>query len=367
MEFLYTIDPSAEEPIMLLDAEIGYNEETGTGIPADKFCRELMFLDTIGKSKINIWVNSPGGSVVDGMQIFNTILKTKTKVDTHNVGMAASIAAPIFLAGRNRYMMDNAVLMVHPVSGGDEVSRQVFEKCVNTMISSRGFLTSEVVKGLMDATTWMDAIECESLGLCIRESSSDFNKVRTKPDLSNVLTAHNHYKQITNSAINEKLNNKKSQMKKVYNKLNLVDGTNEDGIVMAIDKIEAENRAGNQKIKDLENELANKKAEYDKLDNELNAMKAKAKADEEARVGNEAKVEIENAVKVGKIKNEAPVIEMWTKNYLANPAGTKAILESMVINKKGADLGTHTNTGNDSELTAVASKKMVELQNKFNL
>lgn len=364
MEFLYTIDPSADEPIMLLDAEIGFNPETNEGIPADKFCRELMFLDTIGKSKINIWINSPGGSVTDGMQIFNTILKTKTKIDTHNVGMAASIAAPIFLAGRNRYMMDNSVLMVHPVSGGDEDSRQVFEKCVNTMISSRAFLTPEVVKGLMDATTWMDASECEALGLCTKESSADFNKQRSKPDLTNVSMAHNAYKLITNSAI-EKFKNKPILMKKVYNKLNLTEGSTEDVIVAAIEKLEVENRAGNKKVEDLEKDLANKKAEYDKLANELNEMKNAAKKAEEDRVGNEAKVTIENAVKIGKIKNEAPVIEMWVKNFVSNPEGTKAILESMTVSKTAPKF-TGSTEENDAALTNVIAKEMAGLRNKFN-
>lgn len=184
MEFAYTIDPESSRPKMCLFGDIG-KDESGEGIDVDAFCRELMFLDSAEPKKevIDIWINSGGGSVVLGMQLFNTILKTKTKVDTHNVGMAASIAGPIFLAGRNRYMMDNAVFMMHPVSGGDEKSREVFESSVNTMLASRSFLTPEKISKMMADTTWLDAYECESVyGLCEVEYANGKNNPRKRPD-----------------------------------------------------------------------------------------------------------------------------------------------------------------------------------------
>jgi uncharacterized protein YdiU (UPF0061 family) len=171
------------------------------------------------------------------------------------------------------------------------------------------------------------------------------------------------YKNITNKLIEAK---KIPQMKKVYNKLNLIEGSNEDAIVAAIDKLDVENKAGNKKIQDLENELANKKADYDKLANELNEMKAKAKADEEARVGNKSKEIISNAVKIGKIKNDAKVIEMWENNYKTNPTGTEEMLESMGITKKSADI-SQDKIANEGELTNVVAKEMATLRNKFNL
>ena len=376
MDFRYTVDPNAAEPIMLLDSHIGLDAEDGEGIMADQFCRELLLLDTMNKSKINVWINSPGGSVVDGMQIFNTILKTRTKVDTHNVGMAASIAAPIFLAGRNRYMMDNAVMMVHPVSGGDEDSRKVFEGCVNSMISSRSFLTPQTVQGMMTATTWLDAVQCEAMGLCTKEASNDFNKQRSKPDLSNVSNAYKAYKQIVNSAIsNLKTTNKMSDLKLINNKLEINEDAAPSATVKAIDALV--NKANEAEIKEAkvkadlietENKLTALKADYDKIVAENNASKEAELTAKLEAAELEAKVTIENAVKVGKIANKAEVIEMWSNSFKISPENTKAMLEAIPLNKKGASLPETTNTvANESALTMVAAMEMAEIKNKLKL
>lgn len=375
MEFRHTVDPNSDQPIMLLDDEIGYDPETGRGIPADQFCRELLFLDTLGKSKINIWINSHGGSVVDGMQIFNTILKTKTRIDTHNVGMAASIAAPIFLAGRNRYMMDNTVLMVHPVSGGDEESRKVFEGCVNTMISTRSFLNTQTVQAMMNATTWLDAYECENLGLCIKESSQDFNKQRAKPDLSNVSEAHKAYRTLVNSAI-EKFKPNKMSYKNITNKLELVEDASENSIVNAIDNLKNKVSTSETLVNNLKKEINDKDKAYGDLENKYkdleNKVKEAEKAAEAAKVealNKEAESFVNDNVKNGKIANKAEVINTWVNNYKANPEGTKAMIEAIPMNKKGVILPKEAGKGgaSDEKLTMVAADSMAELRNKFKI
>src|SRR4051794_5419098 len=94
--WLYTVDPAADEPIMLIDKHIGFDEVEGSGIMGDIFQKELLALDGMGKSRIQVWINSPGGLVSDGYNIYNAILKSQTKVDTYCTGMAASIAGVIF-------------------------------------------------------------------------------------------------------------------------------------------------------------------------------------------------------------------------------------------------------------------------------
>jgi len=371
MEFLYTIDPNAECPIMLIDRHIGYDSEDGEGIMADKFCRELMFLDTLNKSKIDVWINSPGGNVLDGLQIFNTILKIKTKVDTHNVGMAASIAFPIWLSGRNRYMMDNAVGMVHPTSGGDETIRKVLEDSINTMISSRSYLTSEKIAGMMAATTWMNASECYDMGLCEVETSSGFNKKRATPNLTDATAAYKAYKEVVNSAIQ---NLKPSKMSKVTNKLQLIDGSNEDAQVAAIDSIinkanEADARAAKMKL-----ELDEVVTNATKLKADLEVANQKVKEAEDAKVAaellakeTEAKNEVTNAVKLGKIENKTETIDLWTKNYLANPEGTKAMITAIPLNKKAPSFEAQPSVTNEDALALVAASTMIEIQNKLKL
>ena len=62
---------------------------------------QLLYLDhSDSKKDISLYINSPGGVVMDGYNIYNAILRSKTPVDTYNVGIAASIAGVIFMAGR---------------------------------------------------------------------------------------------------------------------------------------------------------------------------------------------------------------------------------------------------------------------------
>jgi len=116
--FEYCIDPLADEPIMLILKHIGnaYDDQgniTEYGVQGADFCRELLLLDNAGKRNIQIWINSVGGSVIDGYSILGAMLKTNATVDTYNIGVAASTAGWLFEAGQNRDMSDYATWMGH--------------------------------------------------------------------------------------------------------------------------------------------------------------------------------------------------------------------------------------------------------------
>ena len=68
--------------------------------------------------RINIRINSPGGSLMHGNAIISTIMNSKVEVHTYNDGMAASMAASIWLASKNRHMGVNATLMLHNTMNG---------------------------------------------------------------------------------------------------------------------------------------------------------------------------------------------------------------------------------------------------------
>jgi len=68
---------------------------------------------------INIYINSNGGEVYSGFSIYNFIRSLKeTHVNTHILGIAASIASIVFLAGDTRYMHEESALMLHSITGG---------------------------------------------------------------------------------------------------------------------------------------------------------------------------------------------------------------------------------------------------------
>lgn len=88
---------------------------------ANAVIAQLLFLQMEDpKKEIHLYVNSPGGSVTDGMAIYDTINFVKCDVVTYCVGLAASMATVLVAAGTKgkRYALPNSRLMLHQPSGG---------------------------------------------------------------------------------------------------------------------------------------------------------------------------------------------------------------------------------------------------------
>ena len=82
---------------------------------------QLLFLEAEDPDKdINIYINSPGGSVTAGMAIYDTMRYSKPDISTICVGMAASMGAFLLAAGTEgkRYCLPNAEIMIHQPLGG---------------------------------------------------------------------------------------------------------------------------------------------------------------------------------------------------------------------------------------------------------
>lgn len=81
-----------------------------SGNDARSFRETLKGLDV---ETIEVRINSPGGSVFEGIAIHNMLVSHPAKIETHNDGLAASIASVIFLAGEDRHIAENAMVMIH--------------------------------------------------------------------------------------------------------------------------------------------------------------------------------------------------------------------------------------------------------------
>lgn len=352
--FQYTINPEADEPIMFIDKHIGFDEEDGYGIMGDYFQKELLVLDTMDKKRIQVWINSVGGIVLDGYNIYNAILKSKTKVDTYCFGLAASIAAVIFQAGRNRIMADYGVLMYHNPFGADDDALTAMKDSICKMIASRSGMDEDAVGKIMDRDTYLTADEAYDLKLCDKiEVSGDYNKKRLiAPKAEN--DAKKYWRQaglITNKILDTK---KPRNMKKVCNRLKLNEDATEESILSELDKIEnrasdAENakKDSDSKLAAKEDELKKKGEEYDKLKKERDDLQAemdkskkeakdKADADEKdkkEKAEKDAKDKVMNAVKLGKIRNEAKAIEKWIKVAKESPEDFDDLVGAQPLNK----------------------------------
>ena len=93
-------------------AELSIYDEIGSyGVPAKAFIDEMKSLGNV--SELTLRINSPGGSVFDGIAIYNALKRHPAKVIITVEGLAASIASVILCAGDEVVMPKNALIMIH--------------------------------------------------------------------------------------------------------------------------------------------------------------------------------------------------------------------------------------------------------------
>ena len=139
---------------------------------------QLLFLQMEdAKKDINIYINSPGGSVTAGLAIYDTMQFVTCDVNTYCMGLAASMGAVLLCAGTKgkRYALPNSDIMIHQVSGGargqaSDVERQVefmfkLKKRLNRLISHHTGQTVETVEKDADRDNYMTADEAKAYGL----------------------------------------------------------------------------------------------------------------------------------------------------------------------------------------------------------
>ncbi len=99
---------------------------------------QMLYLQMQDPNKdINVYINSPGGSVTAGLAIYDTMQFITCDVNTYCMGMAASMGAVLLTAGTKgkRYALPNAHIMIHQVSGGAQGTASDVERTVEFMYS----------------------------------------------------------------------------------------------------------------------------------------------------------------------------------------------------------------------------------------
>lgn len=142
-----------------------------SGNDARSFQQKLANLDA---DEIDFHINSPGGSVFEGVTIFNLLADHPADVTVHIDGLAASIASVIALAGDTINIAENGMVMIHNpsvIAWGDsavmrkqaEVLDQIKEAILNTY-ESRTEMDRAALASAMDAETWYSADEAVANG-----------------------------------------------------------------------------------------------------------------------------------------------------------------------------------------------------------
>ena len=281
-----------------IDGEIGW-ETTAEGVNEQ--------LETAGGQDVVIEVSSPGGSVMEGVLIFNAIRNYSGNIQTRITGLAASIASYIALATKKVSAEDNAIFMIHNASGivaGDykEMQSQAeILKSINKLIAqeyiNKTGQTEKKVLDLMDNETWLFGDEIKTAGF-IDEIITHDNKENVKNKETRLTEAKNRYKNTLNK-------NKKEKKVELIAKVSKFEEDTIDKIKSIVDalKKQAKDKKPDEELKltvkdvsllidDLENIIefeSNKAEEEEKLEKVEEKESEKKKTDETKKEGEEVK------------------------------------------------------------------------------
>jgi ATP-dependent Clp endopeptidase proteolytic subunit ClpP len=168
--------------------ELHLNGTIGDDITAEQVTSALASLS--GK-RVKVFINSIGGSVSDGIEIYSALKKHSAGVDTVVYSLAASIASVVMLAGQNRTIGADALVMIHnpwTIAAGDSSrmrkNADVLDKHGETMVNiyARTMKASVAeIKAMMESETWLNADEALELGLATIVERSE-SKVAARSD-----------------------------------------------------------------------------------------------------------------------------------------------------------------------------------------
>jgi ATP-dependent Clp endopeptidase proteolytic subunit ClpP len=164
--FAMDVNKNGEAEISIFD-EIG-----GWGISVDMFKEQFDLVKN--SASIRLLLNSPGGDVFAGMAMYNLLSSVRSKLTVEVLGIAASMASVIALAGQTLVMGEGSFLMIHnpwTITWGDasdlRKTADTLDKVKGELLNiytSRSGLSAKEITEMMDAETWLTADESVDKG-----------------------------------------------------------------------------------------------------------------------------------------------------------------------------------------------------------
>lgn len=174
----------------LLKERIIFLGEEVNDVTAGLVVSQLLFLESEDPDKdINLYINSPGGSVTAGMAIYDTMQYVKCDVSTMCMGMAASMGAFLLSGGTKgkRLALPNAEIMIHQPSGGAQGQATEIEiaaehilrtkKKLNTILSENTGQPYETIVKDTERDNWLTAQEALEYGLIDKVMEIDSDRI----------------------------------------------------------------------------------------------------------------------------------------------------------------------------------------------
>jgi ATP-dependent protease ClpP protease subunit len=243
MEHKYLVNRTEKEATMRLYGEIG------TKVDGDYFAQEVSWLaDNV--DTVHIRINSPGGSILQGLSIVSAIITAKAQVITYVDGVAASMAGIVAVAGHKVVMNDFARLMIHDPyfvdENGDKVKKLEARdrraiaamKSILLSILKRRCSESTDVESMMKAETWLSADEAKTAGLADEITPTGRDLKNMEPLRLVAMLSSEIEKQNTGN------------MKQLTARLGVPEASDEQALITAVDQIENDAKTKRSKLVD---------------------------------------------------------------------------------------------------------------------
>ena len=308
---------------------------------------------------VDIRINSVGGYMTEGLGMFGAIIGSGIPCDTYIDGVAMSMGMTIAQAGRKRYMASHAIAMIHPVQPGEDGPDAFTEKSTQSTIdilAKRATCSREEIQAMMEATTFLDAQECLSLGL-IDEIFDLFTETTEMEMPGEDMDMQERCKAIamaTNKFVSKTTNLGGNQT--VTNPLTI----NMETVAKAkFDELATNYANLESKAKGLE-EVANKVKDLEAKASGLEATNKALTEQVDTFKAERATNLVNDAEAAGKFKSDAK--NAWLEKATADFEGTKALLDSIGANVQAPKF-TETNKVAG---TYTAAGMMAEIQSRTN-
>ena len=329
-----------------------YSEVGGHDVNAKNFIDELK---TIKDKNIDVHINSLGGSVFDGLAIYNALKNHSKKVTTKVEGISASIASVIAMAGDTIEMAENSLFMIHnpfAMSGGDanelRKTANILDKIRNEIAgiyASKSKHNADHYINLMDVETWFNSTETLEMGLI--NGITQPLKIENNYDVSK-------FENISNEKINKIINQSKTivmaentqnenvvETKEVSNDASLI------GKIKSMLGVKNEHEEGHEGD-DTPAEKADWALTYEELKSRVDNLE-NAIHDIEEKMGM-AENEVENKTKALEVANEelqnkaVEISKLKAGKTDVKPNGDPSVIENAVVDPNMAFFNAMVNT-----------------------
>lgn len=283
----------------------------GDGIRASSVAASL---DALGGDDVIVRINSMGGDVHEGLAIHSLLKSYSGRVVVHVIGVAASMASVIAMAGDSVKMAGSAVLMIHnpwtmAIGDADEMreSADILDKMRDSLVkayAAKSGLSRELIVEHMRAETWLDVDEAIELGyadgaiesadlpsiaVAALRRNRAFAKLFHRSDMAR--RASNYMADLLNTRRNETKDKHTMDRAKILKALGLGPDVSDDDIVQACAALK-QRPAPDSVVP---------KADFEHLASKLSEARSKVQAMEEARLYAAVDAAIDEALREGKI------------------------------------------------------------------